>query len=81
MPPKSQSRDGSQPAFPLYRKRPIFYGTGDLNYWEHHDTPGMTLRDWFAGQAIQGVMLTQTTPQLIAEEAYLIADAMLKEAD
>lgn len=70
-----------QPAFPLYRKRPIFYGNGSFNYWEYNDTPGMTLRDWFAGQAIQGVMLTQSTPQLIAEEAYAIADAMLKEAD
>jgi hypothetical protein len=44
---------------------------------------GMTLRDWFAGQALAGraqflqpgVVLY---PDCIARECYLIADAMLK---
>lgn len=56
------------------------------------DSEGMTLRDYFAGQAIQGVMAavavasaalgfdcTQHDEPLMARQAYTIADAMLKE--
>ena len=43
---------------------------------------GMTLRDWFAGQAIMGLMAsgkTQVTAtQWFAKEAYVVADAMLE---
>lgn len=47
---------------------------------------GMTLRDWFAGQALSGVVvqcagdaraLGQTTEQMLAERAYELADAMI----
>lgn len=45
---------------------------------------GMTLRDWFAGQALAGVVvgvLTEadgnTVPASVAESAYRLADAML----
>ena len=43
---------------------------------------GMGLRDWFAGQALVGVIarpshLRVTDAKLIAEQAYLIAQAML----
>ncbi|WDA36429.1 hypothetical protein [Sphingobium sp. YC-XJ3] len=46
--------------------------------------PGMTLRDWFAGQALAGMMASeagiQPYPQdWAAERAFLIADAMLLE--
>ncbi len=50
-----------------------------------HDTaavdPGMTLRDWFAGQALAGLA---TSPMDVSAEccsftAYAIADAMLAE--
>jgi len=51
---------------------------------------GMTLRDWFAGQALNGFLailldgrlpeLGDKTPgQVIAGEAYSLADAMLAE--
>ena len=46
--------------------------------------PGMTIRDWFAGQAISGmitpgcVQMTEATRKARASEAYAIADAMLK---
>jgi len=43
---------------------------------------GMTLRDWFAGQAIAGLLASPTTrrdatPKDLAEAAYLTAYAML----
>lgn len=50
-----------------------------------HDSTsrGMSLRDWFAGQALAGIMADSTTTNgasfaAIAEEAYQAADAMLK---
>ena len=49
----------------------------------------MTLRDWFAGQIISGIVASNFTSSLPAEEAadtaaemaYYLADAMLKERD
>jgi len=39
---------------------------------------GMTLRDWFAGQALTGQELSQGAPEQVANMAYAIADAMLE---
>ena len=50
----------------------------------HKDyAPGMTLRDWFAGQALAGFLAskahsTSFHPSEDAEYVYAIADAMLK---
>lgn len=45
--------------------------------------PGMTLRDWFAGQALVGYLAGTAFPTLPAEvrarAAYAVADAMLAE--
>jgi hypothetical protein len=42
------------------------------------DQPGMTLRDWFAGQALQAGILSITAGERAqAEQAYRYADAML----
>lgn len=39
---------------------------------------GMTLRDWFAGQALANVYTaSENSPDKVAEWAYQIADAML----
>lgn len=68
------------PAFPLT------VGVG-ANQWEHRH--GMTLRDWFAGQAIAGIgtWMPADTPTLLAGDrglmnravwAYRQADAMLE---
>ena len=42
---------------------------------------GMSLRDWFAGQALSGICAsgpaTDWTNDLLASEAYSLADAML----
>lgn len=43
---------------------------------------GMTLRDWFAGNAMQSLMLAAKTSQdvdLIANASYAMADAMIAE--
>ena len=41
---------------------------------------GMTLRDWFAGQAISGILIRDRTQfnRELAEFAYDIADAMIE---
>ena len=45
---------------------------------------GMTLRDYFAGKAIQGILTATLTPNTVwsqdeaAKTAYNVADAMLK---
>lgn len=48
--------------------------------------PGMTLRDWFAGQAMNHMLEWTTVTQpatfkVIAEKAYLVADAMIEARD
>lgn len=43
---------------------------------------GMTLRDWFAGQALTGWMhdgLPRDRDDVVARECYAMADAMLAE--
>lgn len=43
--------------------------------------PGMSLRDWFAGQALAGIgaqwAMESLSPDELAEAAYEVADAML----
>jgi len=41
---------------------------------------GMTLRDYFAGQALEG-LVTRFTDKNVAEKAYKLADAMLEERE
>ena len=55
------------PAFPIH--------------WENH-SEGMTLRDYFAAKAMQGIFasdpVSTMTNERIAKESYDLADAMLK---
>ena len=62
---------------------------GSINAWGNANNSGMTLRDWFAGKAIQPLMVTflQANNDLLdpggwmdglASDAYSMADAMLK---
>ena len=62
------------PAFPI---PPIDNGPGNI---KSQAKPGMSLRDWFAGLAMQG-LLVHDDEGVISEaerDAYLYADAMLK---
>ncbi len=57
------------PAFPVSIDKPAGYGTD-----------GMSLRDWFAGQALAGLVNGRKDyVKAFAEEAYSVADAMLAE--
>lgn len=45
---------------------------------------GMTLRDWFAGQALAGLMAMQSSsvdPSSTAKRCFTLADAMLAERE
>lgn len=46
----------------------------------HEDMHGMTLRDWFAGQALAGLVTDYSTKEakLLARHCYEYADAMLE---
>ena len=54
-------------------------------YGENYRYPtGMSLRDWFAGMALQPIIASLTSPvptEKVSEKAYEIADAMLKERE
>lgn len=62
--------DNGGPAFPV--------GSGDMR-----DPVGMTLRDYFAAKAMQGLLSIDLKPDVenedLAEVAYAIADAMIQE--
>ena len=59
----------------------------DDAYPTHDASPGMSLRDWFAGQALPTIIAVcagdtsitarPSTEVYFAEKAYLLADAML----
>ena len=56
----------------------------DGDYQRTFSTGGMTLRDYFAVKALQGILTATLTPSTVwsqdaaAETAYNVADAMLK---
>lgn len=53
--------------------------------WSVPVAPSITLRDWFAGQALVGLLTDNRTREWshadIAEEAYCNADAMLAQRE
>lgn len=70
----SKINDGG-PAFPL--ENPRHLENGEL----FKQFPGMTLRDWFAGQALHIPELRGETPHRVADWAYSLADAMFAERE
>ena len=63
------------PAFPSEQ------GEDQHGKWNQTYDPGMSLRDWFAGQALPGLigLDSDADDKGIAHDAYLYADAMLAE--
>lgn len=75
--------DDGGPAFPQQFQHDA---EGDRVWPEEFGADGMSLRDWFAGQALAGILSAdtvlgqRTNPHSdAAMAAYRIADAMLKE--
>lgn len=63
--------DDGGPAFPV----PLaITPDGD---WVHSSYPGMSLREWFAGQALAAIANTHPFADKCSEHAYKIADAMI----
>jgi len=70
------------PAFPVPDSH---HANGQVQYGAN----GMTLRDWFAGQALAGLLASPRGPvdggaitdSWVAENAYIVADAMLRARD
>jgi len=68
------------PAFPVSRG----HFTDDWKLLSSDGMPGMSLRDWFAGQALSGLLAYESqraTPTDAAAAAYTAADAMLAERE
>ena len=87
------SKNDGGPAFPL----PIFWDDARGEYASCYEEPGMTLRDYFAAAALQGILAGVADNQPahrpyysngaeidradFATTAYQHADAMLKERE
>jgi hypothetical protein len=83
-----QRRDDGGPAFPAYNKAAHHEGV-----WHLDGLCGMSLRDYFAGQALAGMLASDAHPDVLVEVimdtpekiqhrasfAYRIADALLRE--
>ena len=58
--------------------------TSPSGHWNNTYRPGMTLRDYFAGQALVGMAdyyIAEAEAEMYARRAYLLADAMLAERE
>jgi len=56
----------------------------NFTYFTHDHAVSMTLRDYFASQAMQGILsklyqgIRPSDVEFLAQDSYVIADAMLK---
>ena len=78
----AEIKDGG-PAFPRIDVEHYPAGYGHGAHCEANSKAGMSLRDYFAGQALVGLLAQETeewsaADALNASRAYSIADAMLK---
>ncbi len=65
-------------AFPGKRHEQAQIWEGGGIEWAEAEYPGMSLRDWFAGQAMaSGVFCQSGTVHVSAEWCYAMADAMI----
>lgn len=73
------NKDGG-PAFPV-----VIDDVRDFTTYQDYGLIGMTLRDWFAGQVLAGVLADSkanpSTFDKLARFAYDASDAMLAERD
>ena len=78
------AKDDGGPAFPELRHE--HDSITRRKFW--HNTGGMSLRDWFAGQALNGLLAGREDnfnwyggEDWFASRSYELTDAMLKERD
>ena len=71
--------DGKNPqAFPTLSSTNEVAADGtERHIHDHYSNPGMTLRDWFASQALVSCA-DWNDPKEAARHAYRVADAMMK---
>lgn len=69
--------DDGGPAFP--RAGFHRYNRHSYTFESVAPTPGMSLRDWFAGQALAGIAKSEYGDLCLVSWCYEMADAMLKE--
>ncbi|KKN23754.1 hypothetical protein LCGC14_0901880 [marine sediment metagenome] len=77
------SENDGGPAFPHHEAQFLPDGTIKMLHEYGLCRPGMSLRDWFAGRAMQGIFANSSIDLTIgdhAELAYAVADAMIAEA-
>lgn len=71
----------NEPAFPAYqvKRSPSPMGSGEIETVIHGQ--GMSLRDYFAAKALQGILANadEANGLEFVQAAYAYADAMLKE--
>jgi hypothetical protein len=77
----SDKNDGGS-AFPTQGENFILgpQGLCAQSAWGMEPKPGMTLRDWFAGQALAGLSAEGerfSRPECLTKTAFLLADLML----
>ena len=72
----AEYRDFSEPAFPSYKPNENREGF-DSKYLQSRFNEGMTLRDYFAGQAIMGLAKDAEIDR-VSRWAYDLADLMLE---
>lgn len=61
------------PAFP--------FSIEDTRGIKYNNHTGMTLRDYFAGQVLIGLINVEESPEITSKIAYKVADGMLKERE
>lgn len=71
----SAIKDGG-PAFPATVREEVMFPEG-IRTQEYHQ-PGMSLRDWLAGQALASYLTATHHLDTCAKAAYELADAMLR---
>ena len=73
-------KDGG-PVYPCKMKNPAIPRI-ELNHPSHIEFSGISLRDYFAGQALSGMNVLKTaSTNFIVSTCYDVADAMLKERE
>lgn len=74
-----ENADGTDEGGPAFPVADTYHPNGQVQY----GSAGMTLRDYFAAKALQALVhatqtMTNVTPMMVADEAYVYADALME---